>query len=253
MVAIQEPPPRQRSNLVLHCGAHLVNRAQVSGVATPAATRTWAPIPHSLLVEQVELALHATDLRVASQAHSLTHDGLRYFGLIQIQNSAQHPDYAWVLGLRNSHDKRFPAGIVAGATVIVCDNISFSGEIEIARKHTRFILRDLPVLTRQAIDRLVDRWYHQDQRITAYKNKMIDDAAAHDLLIRAMDADVCATRVVPRVLKEWRKPRHAQFEQRNVWALFNSFTESLKQTNLNELPHRTEALHGLLDAYVGLN
>ena len=53
-------------------------------------------------------------------------------------------DYCWVLGLRNSHDKTFPAGIVAGASVFVCDNLSFSGEIKFARKHTRFIVRDLP-------------------------------------------------------------------------------------------------------------
>lgn len=44
-----------------------------------------------------------------------------------------------VLGLRNSPDKMFPAGIVAGASVFVCDNLSFSGVINLARKHPRFI------------------------------------------------------------------------------------------------------------------
>ena len=43
------------------------------------------------------------------------------------------------------------------------------------------------------------------------------------------------------------------FEQRNVWSLFNSFTEALKDGSLAELPKRTEALHGLLDVHVGLN
>jgi hypothetical protein len=51
-------------------------------------------------------------------AHSLTHDRLRYFGLMEIQNGVIHRDYAWVLGLRNSHDKTFLAGIVAGANVL---------------------------------------------------------------------------------------------------------------------------------------
>ena len=37
-----------------------------------------------------------------------------------------------------------------------------------------------------------------------------------------------------------------------IWSLFNSFTEALKQGNLAELPKRTEALHGLLDGHVGL-
>ncbi len=42
------------------------------------------------------------------------------------------------------------------------------------------------------------------------------------------------------------------FRRRDVWSLFNSFTEALKTGNLAELPKRTEALHGLLDTRVGL-
>jgi hypothetical protein len=43
------------------------------------------------------------------------------------------------------------------------------------------------------------------------------------------------------------------FESRNVWSLFNAFTETLKQASLTELPKRALALHGLLDVAVGLN
>jgi hypothetical protein len=71
------------------------------------------------LIEEVEGVLKSNGLSVVNQAHSLTHDGLRYFGLMAIQNGVIHRDYAWVLGLRNSHDKTFPAGIVAGANVFI--------------------------------------------------------------------------------------------------------------------------------------
>ena len=84
-------------------------------------------------------------------------------------------DYALVLGLRNSHDKMFPAGIVAGASVFVCDNLSFSGEVKFARKHTRFINRDLPQIVERAIGKLVDLWHDQDARIGAYKEAEVDD------------------------------------------------------------------------------
>lgn len=63
---------------------------------------------------------------------------------------------------------------------------------------------------------------------------------------------VCSNRLIPAVLQEWRRPRHPQFENRNIWSLFNSFTETLKEGSLTELPKRTEALHGLLDIHVGL-
>jgi hypothetical protein len=136
MEALLEPQSR-RANLLLHCGAHAVDRKIIGETPTPKPTTTWTPLPHMSLIDEVEQVLKSNRLSVVNQAHSLTRDGLRYFGLNEIQNSVIHQDYAWVLGLRNSHDKTFPAGIVAGANVFVCDNLSFSGEIKIARKHTR--------------------------------------------------------------------------------------------------------------------
>ena len=156
MELVLEQQPR-RSNLLLHCGAHAVDRASIGSTPTPEPTVTWTPLPHMTLIEEVEQVLQSNGLSVVNQAHSLTHEGLRYFGLMEIQNGVIHRDYAWVLGLRNSHDKSFPAGIVAGANVLVCDNLSFSGEIKIATKHTRFIVRDLPFLTERAIGRLMER------------------------------------------------------------------------------------------------
>src|SRR6476619_5071074 len=113
----------KETNLILHCGASKAERPEVALVPTPEPTDTWCPIPHMRLIEGVEETLSANGLSVVKQAHSLTKDGARYFGLMQIQNGVQHEDYAWVLGLRNSHDKKFPAGLVAGASVFVCDNL----------------------------------------------------------------------------------------------------------------------------------
>jgi len=58
--------------------------------------------------------------------------------------------------------------------------------------------------------------------------------------------------MVPTILKEWREPRHDAFEQRNVWSLFNAFTEAMKEGDLAYLPKKTEALHALMDSHVGL-
>ena len=255
MVALLEPPitPRKHPNLILHCGAHRVERDTVESISTPQPTATWTPIPHMELITRVESTLAATNLTIVSSAHSLTHDGARYFGLMEIQSESGSDDYCWVLGLRNSHDKTFPAGITAGAQVFVCDNLSFSGEVKLARKHTRFIIRDLPQLVGRAIGKLMEKWHDQDRRISVYKEKRLNHTTAHDLIIRATDVGVCSNRLVPAVLSEWRRPRHEEFQKRNVWSLFNAFTESLKTGNLAELPKRTEALHGLLDNHVGLN
>lgn len=254
MVELLQPVVSQRRhpNLLLHCGAKAVERELLSRVRTPRATETWTPIPHMELIRRVEQTLTANNLTIGTQAHSLSHEGQRYFGIMEIQGRSTDPEYCLVLGLRNSHDKTFPAGIVAGSSVFCCDNLAFSGEVKLARKHTRFISRDLPFLVQQAVGRLLDKWNDQDLRINAYRNTDLEDREAHDLIIRATDVGACSNRLVPVVLKQWRESNHEQFHARNVWSLFNAFTEALKDSDLGVLPKRTEALHALMDSHVGL-
>ncbi len=243
-----------KANLVLHCGASAVTREQILDVQTPACTDTWHPIPHGDFIAQVEKALVATNMTVVEQAHSLTKDGNRYFGLLQVANcQSTGEDYSYILGLRNSHDKSYPAGLVVGSQVFVCDNLAFSGEIKIARKHTNRIMRDLPRLTVNAVGLLAERWTMMGDRIASYKTHEMNDAQAHDFIIRAVDGGAATLHQVPTILNEWRTPRHPEFAQgKTAWRLFNSFTEAGKDSSLVMLPKRTINLHGLMDAQVGL-
>src|SRR6185503_19450581 len=111
-------------------------------VKIPERTKTWVPIPHNRFLEGVQATLERAGLRVVTEAHGLTRNGARYFGLLQVANGHADEDFGLVVGVRNSHDKSFPAGLVIGASVFVCDDLSFSGEVKLARKHTVQILRD---------------------------------------------------------------------------------------------------------------
>lgn len=243
----------KQANLILHAGAASVERGAVEIVPTPEATRTWTPIPHTALIERVEDTIRGNGLEIVNQTHGLTRDGSRYFGLMQVANGQNSEDYAMVLWLRNSHDKQFPAGLVVGASVFVCDNLSFSGEVRMTRKHTTHILRDLPGLVQRMVGRLMEKWHAQDQRIEAYKNAELTDVAAHDLIVRSIDARALTATQVPKLLQEWRHPQHPEFEPRTAWSLFNGYTEVLKPLSLNELSARTQRLHGLFDTQVGLH
>jgi len=229
-----------------------VPRAQVAGVTTPPRTPSWVPIAHARLLDGVQASLEHAGLSVVSEAHGLSRDGARYFGLLQVVNGRPDGDFGLVVGLRNSHDKSFPAGLVVGAHVLVCDNLSFSGEVSLARKHTAHVERDLPQLIDGAVGRLGDLRRTQEQRFAAYKGHELADGATHDLLIQALDARVVPVTRLPDVLREWREPRHPAFRTgKTAWRLFNAFTEALKG-NLDALPRRTQALHGLLDGACGL-
>jgi hypothetical protein len=242
----------RKANLFLHCGAKNIDRDKVVATVTPDRTQTWVPIPHGILLEQTQACLTGHGLNVVSEAHGLTHDGQRYFGLLQVANGDNADDFGLVVGIRNSHDKTFPASMVLGASVFVCDNLSFSGEIKLARKHTVHIERDLPYLVARAIGLLGGLRRSQEERFAAYRRAEFADARAHDLIVRAVDEQILPVTKLPDVLQEWRHPRHPEFtDGRTAWRLFNAFTEILKG-QLDRLPKRTQALHGLMDAACGL-
>jgi hypothetical protein len=190
------------------------------------------------------------NLRIGNESHALSADENQYFGLIELLGSEER-DYNLVVGIRNSHNKTLPIGLVAGTSVFVCDNLSFNGSVRLMRRHTSNAQRDLPFLVSRGVGKLMQMWNQNDQRIAAYKECRIKDKTMHDLVIRAVDAQVCTNRMLPMILKEWREPRYECFAEKNCWAAYNSFTEVLKG-NLHELPRRTEALTALMDTHVGL-
>jgi hypothetical protein len=226
----------------------------VEEARTPTASPTWVPVPHYRLLKQVASTLAGNGMKVANEAHALWNNGARYFGLLEVTNGQDHDDYGLVIGLRNSHDKSFPAAIAMGSAVFVCDNLAFSAEVTIARRHTRFIERDLPRIVHTAVGRLADMRGQQDERIGAYKRTELSDANAHDLLIRAVDANVLPVTQLPDVIREWRAPSHEEFavDGKTVWRFHNAMTHVWKGRNLAALPRRSQALQGLLDAACNL-
>jgi hypothetical protein len=242
------------TNLMIHAGAHRVDREQLndSDQHMPVPTATHTPIPHHFFLEQVASSLKAAGYKLVSGAHALTSNGQRYFGLLELNGSTGADDYSLVVGLRNAHDKRFPAGLAVGSSVFVCDNLAFSSEIVIARRHTRYILRDLPGLVDRAVGMLGDLRTRQHNRYLAYKEAPLADRDASHLLVQALRARVFPVTKMDDVIREWYEPSHEEFAaQANVWRLFNAVTEALKG-RLGSIINETRALHGICDSYVGL-
>ena len=242
-------------NLMLHCGGHEATRDEVVGAETPSATDTWHPIPHISLIDKVVDQMQQAGLIVSQTVHGLWKGGLRYFGMMEL-TSQEDDEYSLVVGLRNSHDKSFPASLALGSGVFVCDNLAFSGEVKLARRHTRFINRDLPAVIQKAMGRLHDLRHTQERRIEAYRNHPLDDKDACEFIIRALENGVIGSQRVKPVVNEWRNPRHDDFSERNAWSLFNAFTEIMKpkerqgdrdNNNLIALPKATGQLHGMMD------
>ena len=169
-------------SLCLHAGANVIQPAVLRDVVTPEATATWTPVPHDTLVNSVRSALTYNGATIVREEHALYHDGDRYFGLLHLGDDKDGGNT--VIGIRNSHDKTFPAGLSLGNRVFVCDNLAFSSDVTVARKHTTFIRRDLDRLIYAAVGKLADMRVKQTARLAAYENRELGDVDAHDIIIR---------------------------------------------------------------------
>src|SRR6185312_16820177 len=99
-------------SLMLHAGGKSVTYDDLRAVALPAATESHLPVAHHEIVELVRYTLGFFGHEITEEAHAITEDGARYFGLMTLKSP--YADYTDTLGLRNSHDKTFPIGIAYG-------------------------------------------------------------------------------------------------------------------------------------------
>lgn len=240
--------------LIVHCGGTKVGRDEVMALPAPRGmTPTHYPISHGDVLRLVDAGVRNLGFEIETQEHAISHDGGRYFGLLALRRAGEEArDYGLTMGLRNSHDQTFPAAYAVGSRVFVCDNLAFSAEVKLARKHTRFISRDLPGLVTKALGRLSEMRVKQDARIIAYKGLELADRDAHDLMVRAVMGGVMAANKLPRLHKEWTEPSHEAFKPRTGWSLFNAATEVLKEYDIQDLAQRTTRLHGLMDQACGI-
>jgi hypothetical protein len=233
----------------------VADRAKVEGVATPAGTDTWYPIPHKSLIDLIAERLPQFGMTVVQEQHALMREDHRYFGLFQLKPAdGESTDYGLVLGVRNSHDKSFPAGLCLGAGVFVCDNLAFSAEVVIGRRHTRHIMDDLPRLIAAALGKLVTARVDQEKRIEAYKHTEICRKHAADMLMTAFENKAVKPTQMAHVWEQWLRPNHPEFAANGntAWRLFNAFTEVSKGIQPFELASRTQRLHPIFDVACGI-
>ena len=235
-----------KGNLMLHCGATAKPRHELGLVPLPQATKTYAPLGHKPFIDMVEDKMGEVGFKFGDQAHSLTKDGDRYFGLVQLLNGGSSSEHAMVMGLRNSYDKAFSASVAFGSHVFVCDNLAFMGEQVIGRKHTVHIERDLPGLVVTCVSQTKAMAHVQDQRFERYRDIKLTDRKADSLIINMLRRGAMNNRRVQTVVNEWYEPE-VDHGPKRVWRLFNAVTESLKGTALHDMPRRTIELQAICD------
>lgn len=242
---------------MMHCGAEAIPFPALMQIETPEPTDTHFPIPHHKFYDVAIDQLYDRGFTVSNQQHFINREGAHYFALMQID----HESFETAVGqgvmaaLRNAHDKVFSASFALGAKVFVCDNLSFSGDIVVGRKHTPNIWGELPELLDGAISKIMVMQKRQELRFAEYKEAPLDDRTADHLIMETYRRGVINLKRIGQVHKEWYEPS-ADHGDKSIWRYFNAVTAALGPASANQLiqlPKKTIDLHLLLDDYCHLD
>jgi hypothetical protein len=215
------------ATLMTHVGARKVARQELSLIPTPSATDTFKPIAHAALIDELEKSLAFRHIRVVRDEYAVSPDGMRLFGLLELD--AEYEGVRFAIGLRNANDKSMRLGMVAGYRVFVCDNMALSGDFKpLLAKHTKNF--DLVESLSIGVDRIQRGFQPLKEAITFKRERQLRDDEARSMIYRAFMEHRFPLKLLKTVHQEFFvAPSHAEFRQQTVWSLENAFTTAFKE------------------------
>ena len=222
--------------LMNHCGARIVSKDALENVEAPPATETWFPVRHQNVLDCVEETLDQSGFTICRQRLSLSNQDQRFFGVLDIESPLAE-GVTLSVGVRNSNDKTFPIGFCVGNRTFVCDNLAFSSEIVINKRHTRFGNDRFQEGIANAISSLNQHRELEAKRIEYLQSAVMADTDAESVILKAWDKRIIGNRMLRPLLDEWRKPTFDDFQERTAWSLLAAFTW-ISKPRQNRYPHR---------------
>lgn len=257
--------------LTLHAGAKAIDRHALANLPLPEARGSRHVIrPFVEDVELVDRFLGNNGFVIAEEAFGTKTDAKgfpsQFFGVLEIKPAlvgehtpAKEGAFALSVGIRGSYDQSLPRGLAVGSRVFVCDNLAFSGEIDVYAKQTTNIGKRIEYLLADAVAKVPQLAEQQSRRFEAYRNYKINKVKGDAILVECVRMGVLNPSDMGKAIKEWDEPSHPEHaaEGKTIWTVFQAITESIKPSN-QDRAHvlsawgRTIPLTNYLDKGVGL-
>lgn len=234
--------------LCLHRGSRLVAREELELIDAPEGTDTWFPARHSTVLETVEDVLKNAGFEIAKSEFALSKDDAQMFATLDLTTPIVD-GVSLAVGVRNANDKKFPLGLTAGSRVFVCDNLAFSSQIYVSKRHTRFGKDRFDEGISRAMQNLGQYRQMEAKRIEHYKSFELDETDAACCLLHAYEQEILPTTLLDKAISEWREPSHEEFRERTMFSMMQAVTEVLKskRNNPQKFAALTMKMYGLLD------
>lgn len=203
----------------------MTNLYDVISAPIPPKTHSYTPVPNEVLIEMIKEKLDRLNYAIEAERYEMNRTQSQIFGVMELKDGDN--GMRMNLGFRNSYDKSLSVGFVAGATVIVCSNLMFEGEIKIMRKHTNRVFKDLGDLIEDAVEvidhnfEILNRDSHQLKALPMGKTEMA--RLAGQFFIEEDLITSSQLNVVKREIND-----SPLFTGETVWDFYNHLTEGCK-------------------------
>ncbi|CAN5584058.1 hypothetical protein BH10ACI1_BH10ACI1_15920 [soil metagenome] len=205
----------------------LINREALRHLPVPEATDTFKPIPHFELVDNIIKSLFLRRLDVVREEYAVSFDGMKLFGLIEL--NVEYSGVRFAIGLRNANDKSMRVGLVAGYRVMVCENKMLTGDFQpmLAKHSKNFDLLDALSI---GVDRIQRNIGTVSDEIERKKVTLLREDEARSLIYQAFLNQRFPISLLRTVHNEYFvKPSYEELAGNTLWSLENSFTSSFKK------------------------
>ena len=257
-------------SLILHTGAESIDRAGLANLPMPRPMGARHVIrPFIQDVEVVADALSQYGLMIADESYGVKYnDGMpgQFFGLLEIAPKVLHGEvitareFALQVGIRGAYDQSLARGLAVGSRVFVCDNLAFSGQVNVQTKQTTNLDRRIVGLLQEAVSRVPVMAEYQEKRFISYKSHALRPRAGDAALIECVRRGILNPSNVGKAIQEWDAPTYPEHaaDGHSLWTLQNAVTEAIKPPKdsgrADVLPawDRTTKLTAFLDEFAGL-
>lgn len=194
--------------------------------ARPGRVHAYHPVAFADIRDRV---LHRADragLDLTEETFALNDKNTKVFGQFKFDGGDE--GMGMVLGFRSCYDSRFATGFASGARVFVCDNGCFSGNVVETRRQTRFASDDISRILDRMVGDMPAAFETEKRRRDVLTARSVERDEGYAILGQLLGNDLITSRQASVAFGDWKKPRHAEFSERNGWGLYNAVTEGLK-------------------------
>lgn len=221
-----------------------ISKDELMAIPAPERTKTWNPIPHGEVFNQVDSLFQEMGVEVLNSRIDVDKSGANAFVTHRLSVGASE-ERCLELGWRNSVAKKFSLGFTSGSHVIVCSNLVFSGSWVEFKRHTGSLeIETVREMALSGIQTTIERgtklaaWHDQMRELPRSRR----DA---DHLFMEMVRDlVVPTNKILELANAYDEEVKRYGE--SLYTVYNCATQTFRSSGLNTISERSMRLNSLI-------